>query len=255
MREYPSMLIEDITSDKASKIIGTIDTLILPVGTLEAHGPHCSVAADVIVPVKMAQEIEKLAGDRVYIAPIIPYGHTWHLKDFPGSHDIPGEILSEYVFQVLKGFYSTWKIKYAVILNGHGGNDESLALAAEKAASMGLKTIVLDWWSGGFLTALEKVVPDMDGHAGEGETSLVWNVGEKYVDAKIIPKEDHVRPINKTIAGFSNIYDPSFTAAVFRGAYMGRPSRASMEKGRRLNEESARVVVDLVDKFRSGNLA
>ncbi len=90
------MFVEDITSDKASKIIGTIDTLILPVGTIEAHGPHCSVAADVIVPVKMAQEIEKLAGDSVYIAPIIPYGHTWHLKDFPGSHDVSSEVLSEY---------------------------------------------------------------------------------------------------------------------------------------------------------------
>jgi len=249
------MLVEDITSDRASKLIGTIDTLILPVGTVEAHGPHCSVAADVIVPVRMAQEIEKLAGDRVLVAPIIPYGHTWHLKNFPGSHDIPGEILSEYVFYVLKGFHDTWKIKYAVVLNGHGGNDDALALAAEKAASLGLKTVVLDWWSGAFLEALNKVVPDLDGHGGEGETSLVWNVGEKYVDASIIPKEDHLRSGNATIASFSNIYDPDFTAKSMPRAYRGRPSRASMEKGRRLNEEGARLVVELVDKFRKGQLS
>ena len=146
------MLIEEITSDRASKIIGKIDTLVLPVGTVEAHGPHCSVASDIIVPVRLAQEVEKLAGDRIYVAPIIPYGHTWHLKDFPGSHDISGEVLTEYVFQVLKGFLS-WKIKYAIIINGHGGNDEALALAAEKAASLGIKTVVLDWWSGPFLGA------------------------------------------------------------------------------------------------------
>ena len=249
------MFVEDITSDKASKLIGTIDTLVLPVGTLEAHGPHNSVAADIIVPVRMAQEINKLAGDRVWVAPIIPYGHTWHLKNFPGSHDIPGEVLSEYVFQVLKGFYQSWKVKYAVILNGHGGNDESLALAAEKAASMGLKTVVLDWWSGPFLAALEKVVPDIDGHGGEGETSLVWNVGDKYVDASIIPKEDHLRPPTPSIAGFGAIYDPSYTAFMMPRAYRGRPSRASAEKGKRLNEESARLIVDLIDKFRSGGLA
>src|SRR5579872_7089626 len=249
------MLVEDITSDKASKIIGKIDTLILPVGTVEAHGPHCSVAADIIVPVKMAQEIERLAGDRVLIAPIIPYGHTWHLKDFPGSHDIPAEVLSEYVFQVLKGFHSAWKIKYAILLNGHGGNDEALSLAAEKAASLGLKTILLDWWSGPFLEALNKVVPDLDGHGGEGETSLVWNCGDKYVDATIIPKEDHFRAKDGSIAASSNVYDSGYAAAVIPRAYVGRPSRASAEKGSRMNEEGARLIVELVDRVRSGKFS
>jgi creatinine amidohydrolase len=248
------MFIEDITSDKASKIIGTIDTLVLPVGTVEAHGPHCSVASDIIVPVRMAQEIEKLAGDRIYVAPIIPYGHTWHLQNFPGSHDIPGEVLTEYVFQVLKGFHNSWKVNYAIILNGHGGNDHALSLAAERAASLGLKTIVLDWWNGPFLEALNKIVPDMDGHGGEGETSLVWNVGEKYVDASIIPKEDHLRPKGESIAGFSSIFDPNFTAIMLPNAYAGRPSRATREKGKRMNEEGARLVVELIDNFRAGEL-
>jgi len=249
------MLVEDITSDRASKVIGKIDTLILPVGTVEAHGPHCSVAADIIVPVKMAHEIERLAGDRVLVAPVIPYGHTWHLKSFSGSHDVPGEILSEYVFQVLKGFHDSWKIKYAVILNGHGGNDEALSLAGERAASIGLKTIMLDWWSGPFLEALNKIVPDLDGHGGEGETSLVWNCGDKYVDASIIPKEDHLRPKSDSIASFSNVFDTGYVAAVMPRAYIGRPSRASAEKGRQLNEEGARLVVELVDRIRAGKLS
>jgi hypothetical protein len=64
------MLIEDITSDKASKVIGKIDTLASPVRTVEALGPHCSVASDVNVPVKLALEAEKLPSDRVHIAPV-----------------------------------------------------------------------------------------------------------------------------------------------------------------------------------------
>jgi len=246
------MLIEDITSDKASKIIGKIDTLILPVGTVEAHGPHCSVASDIIVPVKMAQEIERLAGDRVLVAPIIPFGHTWHLKDFSGSLDIPGEIVSEYVFQVLKGFYFSWKIKYAILLNGHAGNDEALSLAAEKAASMGLKTVLLDWWS---FDALSKVVPDAGGHAGEAETSLVWNCSDKYVDASIIPKEDHIRSDSGSVAAPSNVFDSRYAAEVIPRAYQGRPSRATAEKGKRLNDESAKLVVELVDRIRSGKFS
>lgn len=248
------MLIEDITNDRASKIMGKIDTLVLPVGTLEAHGPHCSVAADIIVPVKLAEEVEKLAGDRVYIAPVIPYGHTWHLKDRAGSHDVSAEALSNYVFEVLRGFLD-WKIKYAVVINGHGGNDEALTLSAEKAASIGIKTVVLDWWSGAFLEALREVIPEPEGHGGEGETSLVWNVGEKYVDPSVIPKEDNVRGKPRTVAAFSNVFDPEFTKAAFPAAYTGRPSKASRETGRRLNERAAKLIVDVIDELRAGTLS
>ncbi len=108
-----------------------------------------------------------------------------------------------------------------VILNGHGGNDEPLALAAENAASMGLRTIGTRLVVRRISRSSEKVVPDLGGHAGEGETSLVWNVGEKFVDASIIPKKDHVHPLGKTIAGFSDIYDPTLLRRCFRGPTWG----------------------------------
>jgi creatinine amidohydrolase len=251
------MLIEDLTSDKASKVIGKIDTLVLPVGTIEAHGPHCSIASDVIVPVKLAQEVEKLAGDRIFVAPIIPYGHTWHLKDFPGSHDVSAEVFCRYVFEVLRGFLE-WKIKYIVIINGHGGNDRALGLAAEEAVSLGMKVVILDWWSGAFLEALREVIPHPEGHGGEGETSLVWNVGDKYVDASIIPKEDNTpRLMNnpRSVAAFQNIFDPDVNHAVFPAAYNGSPSKASRETGKRLNETAARLIVRVIDELRSNSLS
>jgi creatinine amidohydrolase len=251
------MLIEDLTSDKASKIIGKIDTLVLPVGTIEAHGPHCSIASDVIVPVKLAQEVEKLAGDRIFVAPIIPYGHTWRLKDRPGSHDVSAEVFSKYVLEVLRGFLE-WKIKYVVIINGHGGNDDALRLAAEQIASLGVKTVILDWWSGAFLEALREVIPHPEGHGGEGETSLVWNVGEKYVDASIIPKEDSMPQLMtnpRTVAGFGNVFDPEVNRVVFPAAYNGSPSKASRETGRRLNETAAKLIVKVIDELRSDSLS
>ena len=68
---------------------------------------------------------------------------------------------------------------------------------------------------------------------------------------RIIPKEDHLRPAVASIAGFGAIYDPSSYQVHDAPGDRGRPSKASAEKGKRLNEESARLVVDLIDKFRT----
>jgi len=132
------MKIAELTGERASKTIGKVDTVIIPVGTLEKHGPHCSVMSDVLIPEKIAEEVDRLLYDEVLVGPTIPYGHTWHLKEHAGSHDVPGRVLSEYVFYVLRGF-KEWGIKYAVLLNGHGGNIEALHEAGERASDAGVK--------------------------------------------------------------------------------------------------------------------
>jgi creatinine amidohydrolase len=49
------MLVEELTSAGASRCVGKVDTVLIPVGTIEAHGPHCSVATDVLIPEKFFQ--------------------------------------------------------------------------------------------------------------------------------------------------------------------------------------------------------
>ena len=72
---------------------------------------------------------------------------------------------------------------------GTGGNIEPLHEAAEKASELGIKTVVLLWCFAH--DALKDITADVDGHAGEAETSLIWYYGEKYVDRGIIPKQAH----------------------------------------------------------------
>lgn len=250
------MLIEEMTHSKAEQLIGKIDTLLLPVGTLEAHGPHCSVASDVLIPVHICEEVERLAGDRVFIAPVIPFGHNYHLLHEAGTHNVPNDALANYVFEVLRGFVD-WKIKYAIVFNGHGGNTHALHIAAERAAATtGLKTLVLDWWGGGFEQRIKSVVSDTGGHGGESETSLLWFAGDKYVDQKLIPQEPNMVDFDKarTAASFIDAYDPALNRKVFPKAYSGNPAAGSKEKGRQLNHIVAEGLVEVIDAFRTGTL-
>ena len=249
------MLIEELTNAKATKLIGKIDTLLLPVGTLEAHGPHLSVASDILIPVRIAQEVEKLAGDRVFVAPVIPYGHNFHLMHAAGTHNVPNDVFSDYVYEVLKGFL-TWKIKYAVILNGHGGNTHGLHLAAERACDDGMKTVVLSWWGSGFEERFKGVVADTGGHAGESETSLLWFVGDRFVDRSLVPKEPNPIDFGKgrTVASYMDSYDPELNLRIFPKAYSGFPADGTKEKGARLNKILAKSLVEVIDALRAGKL-
>ena len=212
------MRIDELTSRKASQLIGKIDTLIIPVGTIEAHGPHCSIMSDTLITQKLAERVDQLAGDRVFVAPAIPYGHTWELQDQPGSHMIPRKVLTDYVLEVIKGFQK-WKIKFVILLNGHGsvgfgtgGNIEPLHEAAESATELGIKTIVLLWCFAP--EALKRVTEDVDVHAGEAETSAVWFVGDIYVDKDAIPKAEQRLHSTQTPAQLNDIFDPALNQAL-----------------------------------------
>lgn len=252
------MRIDELTSRKASQLIGKIDTLIIPVGTIEAHGPHCSVMSDTLITQKLAERVDQLAGDRVFIAPAIPYGHTWELQDQPGSHLIPRRALTDYVLEVIKGF-QRWKIKHVILLNGHGsvgfgtgGNIEPLHEAAERATELGIKTIVLLWCFAP--EAIKRITKDVDGHAGEAETSMVWFVGGKYVDKDAIPRAEQQLYSTQTPAQLSDIFDSELNKAVWPHAYWGKPSDASPEKGRQILELLAKQLVEIIDVMRAGTL-
>jgi creatinine amidohydrolase len=246
------MKIAELTGKKASETVGKVDTVVIPVGTLERHGPHCSVMSDVLIPEKIAEEIDALAGKDVLIGPTIPYGHTWRLKAHAGSHDVPRQVLADYAFYVVKGF-QPWGVKYAVFLNGHGGNIEALHDAAERASDSGIKTVVLSWWAGGFQTTMKEVVEDLGGHGGEAETSLLWNAGDKYVDATAIPRQEHSYSF-KAAASVSDVFNEDVNKKIYPQAYSGRPFAASKEKGRLLTQRAAKLVVDTIRALRNGDI-
>ncbi len=241
------VLLQDLSGYKASKIIGKIDTILIPIGTLEPHGPHSSILTDALIAEWMARDIDKLIGDKILVAPTINFGHTWHLSKMPGSHDVPGGVLADYVYEVIKGFKS-WQIKYAVIVNGHGGNLIPLNEAAERSADIGIKTLILSWWLGATNWGLQGIVQDIFGHGGEAETSIIMSIGENLVDYDLIPKDKH----NYAPAGFYDRYDPDVNDAAYLGSYTGSPFLASKEKGDKLREKIAEKMVEHVEAFREG---
>lgn len=160
-------------------VIGKIDTAIIPIGSVEAHGLHCPLSTDNVVPWHICQALEERYAKKLAIMPSIPYGHTWDLADWPGTINVPASVVSEYIASVGKQA-AGWGMRNIIIMNGHGGNIPALSIASEQIAEVGARVVVINWWldfSRDILT-----VTSGQGHGGEDETSVMLAVTPELVN-------------------------------------------------------------------------
>lgn len=145
------------------------DAVLLPVGTIEAHGV-IGLGTDNQIPLSIAERIAEPI--QALIAPTIHYGVTRRLLPYPGSLTVLPETFERYVAEVAASLVDAG-FKRVVFLNGHSGNTEALTNVSsrlyrdEKTYSM-----VIDWWT---LCDEEvrQVYGHAGGHAGTDETALV----------------------------------------------------------------------------------
>ena len=64
---------------------------LLPVGVVEAHGPHLLLGTDALMTMCIAERAAEEAG--VLLLPPIWYGYTYVLDKFPGTISISQETL------------------------------------------------------------------------------------------------------------------------------------------------------------------
>ena len=140
--------------------VGSGDTLLLvPVGSVEQHGPHLPLATDSMIAnavTRAAAERLDATGTRVLVAPSVNYGASGEHEGFPGTISIGHEAL----FLLLTEFgrsASRWA-GGVIFVNGHGGNTATLT-----------KVVDLLRYEGRAVAWTSTALPDADAHAGETE--------------------------------------------------------------------------------------
>ncbi|PZX61124.1 creatinine amidohydrolase [Algoriphagus ratkowskyi] len=167
----------------AEYVPGNINSVLLPTGTLEPHGV-INNGADNTAPEAMALAI---ADDlNALIAPTLNYGITGSMAAFPGAFQITEEAYRPFIKDILRGLAKNG-FKNIIILNGHGGGQTKVLqeVAAEVATELGVRTLVLNWWSFASDVTLE-VFKEDGGHAGLNETAYI-----QAIDPTLVHKEKY----------------------------------------------------------------
>ena len=138
-------------------------TVIIPVGSLEQHGAHLPITTDSDIVTEIASRLAKKCGFIVF--PTISYGVSEeHYPLFNTSVD--SNDLRRWLERILNSLARN-KIKSAVILNGHHGNERSIS---DDWYPMDAKLRVYSYW---------RFMEHEFDHAGFVETSLMLAISEK----------------------------------------------------------------------------
>lgn len=226
------MYMMDLNMRSFQQVRLNVDTVLIPIGMIEAHGPHCSLGTDVLIPREFVKRLDPLIGERVLMAPEIPYGHSWSLAPFPGTIEVPGEVFGQYVFEIGKSFIQN-EFANLILFNGHGGNMAALTLVSEKLADLGATVMTINWWLD-YRDAIIKYAPDT-GHAGEDETSAVLAIDPSLVDMTGIAQHTIATPRNVKCKGMGKIAYPE--------AYSGDAAAATVEKGEQIYQALVPLII------------
>jgi len=235
------MVIEEISSVEFEEAIKSgVKTVLIPVGSIEAHGPHLPLATDLYTIYEVCKEVARKI--KVMVAPPIYYGLCRSTRNIPGTISIKGEILKALVLNILSEFYR-WGLRNFFILSGHAGGTHGAYLidAAETfiESHKDAKFFVADIIK--MLTPFLKElnIPSEDSHAGEWETSMIM----------------HLKPELVKSGGFEDYPNfPKFRVVNEKEKYWssgiwGNPLKASSEKGKILVEKLVAFLIEELKKF------
>ena len=228
---------------EVERYLSSSSLLILPVGSVEQHGPNGLIGTDHLVAESLARAVgEELSA---FVAPTLAYGMSHHHLAFPGSTSLAPQTMILLVNDILSGFYRNGFRRFFFV-NGHGGNDSSLK-AAFSHFLLGhpeARTSLANWWLLPEVTEKEKeYFAGVNGyHATCGEVAVTWHLypgAERPIAPGRAPDPSHEWPLG-----------PERFRALYPDGRMGSdPSLSTAEKGKVLFDLALRVIRDKVRAF------
>ncbi len=213
--------------------------MILPVGALEAHGPHLPLGSDQL----QAEATAAAVAERLdaLVAPTVPYGSAPGARRFPGTVSLTIPELETYVAGVL-GELARAGVRRLLVLSGHAERGHMAAL--REAAELTLRAhpeariVVLSDYD--FVYELRgKESPPQDGHGGLLETSRVLALAP-----------DSVGPERPNVEYRHSPFVPgSPTEADWPESVIGDARPASAELGRRVQAHVVDRLVETISRL------
>lgn len=190
--------------------------VLVPVGSIEQHGPHLPLETDTIIATAVAVATAERLGGReagVWVAPALTYGSSGEHQSFPGTCSIGTEALRVTVVELVRSV-RTWASR-VVLVNGHGGNLTALRSAVQQLVDEGHH---VSW--------VACATEDVDLHAGRTETSLLLHLCPEQVrlDRAVA---GNCRPLAEILPALMS----GGIAAVSPNGVLGDPTGASAAEG------------------------
>jgi creatinine amidohydrolase len=229
-----------LTAAEIQARAGGATVVLIPVASVEQHGPHLATGVDMWLAGAVAERSARklqTAGTSALVTPTIWSGLAEHHMAFGGTLT-----LDETAFRAVVGGIARSVARHGfrriALINGHGGNIDAISSSAiVLTREIGVPVVGVTYWLANADTfgAILETQPNVM-HACEAETSMMMAVQPDCVRRDNIARAVPKRAVPPAPPGFKR--QRGFAEMTDTGV-LGDPRTASAEKGERLLEAAS----------------
>jgi creatinine amidohydrolase len=232
-----TLLLAKMTTAEVQSALSSRAVVLLPVGSVEPHGPHLPLGTDTEISLEASRRAaHALWGDGVpaYLAPAIPYGVTDFAEGFAGAVSVGKEALEAFLRSTVEALLRAG-FAHVCVVNNHlePAHDAAIRAAVTDIERASVACPLSRRWA----RTLTEEFKKGECHAGQYETSLMLAVDD-------VPGDHHALA-RVPVSLSEGIRDGkhTFAAMGMHAAYAGSPKDASREEGVTSYEKLATMIV------------
>jgi creatinine amidohydrolase len=249
---------EEFTWPEIREAVAQNRVAVLPVGTIEQHGPHLPLITDVLTATEMSRRaVERIPQEAVLMPPVF-YSFNEHHLDFPGTIAIEGQTIINYVTDIGRSL-AHHGFRKILLVNGHGSNVPFLDVAARNITNRAEAICAMvPWWSliprQIFDELRESEYPGGMAHGCELETSVLLYLRGDLVQFEKAERDIHFQ---RTEFFYWDLQSPSpvffqeWFSRYSKTGTVGDPTKATREKGEKFVTAVVERLVVLLREFRA----
>jgi len=222
--------------------------VILPVGAMEAHGPHLPLGTDIIIANAMAESAARKLSKRghpIVVLPQVIYAPATFAAEFPGTVSVSAASLTALVLDLARSL-SRQGFRLLAIANAHLDPEHLTALyeTVKLARQSGMLPIVFpDLTRKPWGSRLGDEFRSGACHAGQFETSIVLREKPDAVRDEV---RQSLAPNPQSLSNAIKAGKRTFGEAGGTRAYFGNPGAASAKEGKRLIDTLGTILDEAV---------
>jgi len=215
--EIPPLILATLSTKELSNIMDSIQLVLIPIGSIEQHGPNLALNADTVLAKAASIYLASRMGSHVLVAPEVFWGISSHHMSFPGTITLQESTFIALLFDLVASLKHHGFLRF-LFINGHSGNSAGINIALNHIYSkLDLKFI-------GSCQYFDLGDKKGAGHAAEMEISFAYALEPRIV--KINDLADGELTCLQRIAGLDMPYMTEEYSKNGPSGPIGQPSAA-----------------------------
>jgi creatinine amidohydrolase len=243
----PAIFLPDLSGSRIEAALQQAPIAILPIGSVEYHGPHGTLGTDLFLADVLAQQVAD--GLDALLLPTVPFTHCPPTtRVYRGTISVAEETIARYLEDVISGLFAMG-LRGVLVLNAHDGNIRPVQTAGDRLADKYSDHYLLlcSWWEA---LPAEELKP----------LGFSQNNGHGHGGPLEISAGDAARPGTADWQAARDIDMVANPGGVVRAIYQGRPqphwagyhgraTEGSLEKGQQLLEIATERIIALTREW------